>query len=1011
MIRRCARSIAGVLLFSVGASLSQAQTMELIAGGGRFEDLPATEIGLQVRDLVVGPDGYIYVLDPNKYLMRFDPVMGTITALPLMPAHPEGANFDLGYPDAMAFDGAGQLHVATEGRLYVLDLNDGARLDLGELPGADQMAFGADDTLYYVTPEDARIRARSPAGEIRVIAGTGESGFSGDGGPAIEAMLGYPRNLVIGPDGNLYFADNNNARVRKINLATGIISTIAGTGNWEFNAEGLPALQTNMSPNWVAFDAAGNLLIGDSYRLLRVSAETGLVSSLAGIGTWYGGGGDGGPATSALVTSPRSIVVDGAGNIFFAQYNQNPIPGHSVRRISAATGIITRAIGNNTFYFCGDGQPARAACFLGTNGIAVDTAGNMLIVDSSSERLRRVSASTGLVETVDIGPGNNDPYGAEYDAAGNAYFTSWQSNRVFRIDAVTGERTVVAGTGTQASGGDGGPATAASLNLPSDIAFDDAMNMYIADIGGHRVRKIDAATGIISTYAGYSSFSPVGDGGPATAARILSPSRVAVDPSNNLLIVEGQGCRVRKVDAATGIISTVAGNGTCAGAVSGVPANTTSIGMYPGMALDGAGNIFLSWEGTIHRVDAVTGIITRVSPYGGFTTPEGLRANGPAADMEFDSQGRLYLDVQYSRYVFRITGLAGDATPPVIQPQLNGTMGNNGWYTSNVQLSWTVTDADSVVSSSSGCSNVTQMADTAGETYTCTATSSGGTSTQSVTIRKDTNPPFASWGPPSPMPNAAGWSNSNVTYSYTLTDTLSGVSHGVPANAVTISYEGYGVTASILAVDNAGNYNHIPSPGAHIDRTPPAINVIYPEAGTHYGAFSSLNAQYVCPDNLSTQPSCVGTVPHGVPFPTSTPGAKTFTVTATDAAGNVATLTRNYSVAAMQFERWIDLRRSPKFNGINAGSLVPIRWRLLNGVGGAVTNPAAFQSINVLPFSCQGGPTPFNLPATGGPGLSVDAGTGFFTYNWQTEAGSTGCRRVIIQFANGTSQDMLFWFQ
>jgi sugar lactone lactonase YvrE len=905
MIRTCARSLTGVFLGFIGAT-----------------------IGLQVRDLVVGPDGYIYVLDPNKYLMRFEPVAGTITTLPLHPAHPGGANLDLGYPDALAFDYAGQLHVATGGSLYVLDLNEGARLDLGPLPGADQMAFGPDDTLFYVTPEDSRIRARSPAGEIRIVAGTGEAGFSGDGGPATEAMLGYPRNLAIAANGDIYFADGNNHRVRRIEIATGLISTVAGTGDWEFNAEGLPATQTSMSPNWVAFDPAGNLLIGDSYRLLRVDAGTGLVSSIAGIGTWYGGGADGGPATAALVVMPRSMVFDAAGNLYFAQTNDNPIPGHSVRKISPSTGIITRAIGNNTFYFCGDGQPARAACFLGTNGLGVHASGSVVIVDSNSRRLRRVPWNTGVVETVDIGPGNNEPYGAEYDAAGNIYFTSWQSNRVFRLDATTGARTVVVGGG---GGGDGGAASNAAIGLPTDIAFDGAQNLYVIDTTMGRVRRVDALTGIISHYAGNGQYVPLGDGGPATAARLFSPSRIAFDSADNLFIVEGQGCRVRKVDPATGIISTVAGNGTCGGAANGVPATSTSIGMYAGMAVDAAGNIFLSWDGTIHRVDAVTGSITRASPVGGFTTPEGLRIQGSIADMEFDSQGRLYVDQQYGRYVFRITGLAGDSSPPVVTADVSGTTGNNGWYRSDVTVSWSVSDAESAISSSSGCESTSVTEDTTGVTLTCSATSGGGTSTQSVTIRKDT--------------------------------------------------------------------------------VAPAITLLRPEAGRNYGAFSAVNAQYTCSDALSTPVSCVGTVPNGSPLPTNLPGAKTFTVTATDAAGNVGTLSRNYSVATMQFEAWVEpLRRSPITNGITAGQLVPIRWRLLDGAGGRVVNPAAFQSLNASVLTCQSAVVPLSGSASGGPGLSVNPSNGVFTYNWPTTAGSTGCRRVILTFANNSTRELWFSF-
>ena len=995
MIRTCARSMAGVLLGFIGATLAHAQTMELFAGGGRFADLPGTEVGLQVRDMVLGPDGYIYVLDPNKYLMRFEPVAGTITTLPLHPAHPDGVNLDLGFPDALAFDGAGQLHVAVGGLLYVLDLNDGSRLNLGELPGADQMAFGPDDTLYFVTPDDSRIRARSPAGEIRIIAGTGEAGFSGDGGPATEAMLGYPRNLAIAANGDIYFADGNNNRVRRIDIATGLISTVAGTGEWEFNAEGLPATETNMSPNWVAFDPAGNLLIGDAYRLLRVSATTGLVSSIAGIGTWYGGGADGGPATAALVVMPRSMVFDAAGNLYFAQSNDNPIPGHSVRKISPSTGIITRAIGNNSFYFCGDGQVPRAACFLGTNGLAVHSNGDVLIVDSNSRRLRRVPSSTGLVETVDIGTGYNDPYGVEYDAAGNIYFTSWQSNSLFRIDAASGVRTLIR----------------SGLNAPSDITSDGAMNLYWADQGLGWVRKVDALTGTITHYAG-NAFGPIGDGGPATAAKIDGPNHLAVDPAGNLLVVDGRGCRIRKIDSATGIISTIAGNGNCYGTTgNGVPANSTSIGMYSAMAVDAAGNIFLSWNGAIHRVDAITGILTRVSPVGGFTTPEGLVLQGSIADMEFDSQGRLYVDQQYGRYVFRITGLAGDASPPVVTANVSGTPGNHGWYLSNVTVSWSVSDAESAIGSSSGCASTLVTEDTTGLTLTCSATSAGGTTTQSVTIKKDTVEPYVTFGSPTTPPNAAGWYRTNVSFPWTVTDATSGFSHATSLSPVTVTSEGNLVSANLYVTDQAGNTRLFLTPPVSIDRTAPTITLLYPEAGRTYGAFSTTNAQYVCSDSISPYVSCAGTVPHGSPIPTNSPGAKTFTVTATDPAGNVATVSRNYSVATMTFVGWVEpMRRAPITNGINAGQLVPIRWRLNNGVGGYVTNPAAFASLNASVLTCQSAVVPLIGAATGGPGLSVNASSGIFTYNWPTTAGSTGCRRVLLNFADGSNRELWFSF-
>jgi len=816
MIRMFARAFAGVLVLLFGVASVQAQTMEIFAGGGRFANLPGTEIGLQVRDLVRGPDGYIYVLDPNKFVMRFDPVAGTITALPLTPAHPDGVNADFGYPDTMAFDSAGDLYVATSGRLYRFNVTSGERVDVGPLPDADQMAFAANGTLYFVTPEDSRIRARAPSGEISIVAGTGASGFSGDGGPALEAMLAYPRNLAIASNGDIYFADGNNYRVRRIDIVTGIISTVAGTGEWEFNAEGLPATQTNMAPNWVAFDPAGNLLIGDSYRLLRVDATSGLVSSIAGIGTYYGGGGDGGLATAALIVMPRSFVFDAAGNLYFAQTNDYPVPGHSVRKINPSTGIITRAIGNNTFYLCGDGQLPRAACLLGTNAVA-ERGGSVAIVETS--RMRQVPANTGLMQTVDLGTGYNEPYGVAYDRNGNIYFTSWQSHKVFRIDAATGARTLVTGTGSRSTNGDGGPATAASVALPMDVAFDSDGNIYISE--EWRIRRIDAVTGIITKYAGMYNGPASGDGGLATAA-YMTPRHIEFDPAGNLVLVDGQNCRIRRISRATGIINTIAGNGNCNGITGdGVAATSTSIGSYPAMALDYAGNVFLGLNGTLYRVDAVTGIITRVSPYGGFTTPEGVRVSGSVAAMQFDSLGRLYLVQQYGRHVFRVTGLA-DSSPPVIQPQITGTLGN-GWYRSNVQVGWIVTDAESAVTSQSGCTTSSVTEDTAGVTFTCSATSKGGTSAQSVTIRRDTVAPTLSFGLASPEANESGWHQADVTIPFVAEDALSGVFSTSSENPIVFTQEGANPGRQVTVTDQAGNSTTLTSPGANIDRSGPVI--------------------------------------------------------------------------------------------------------------------------------------------------------------------------------------------
>jgi streptogramin lyase len=190
-----------------------------------------------------------------------------------------------------------------------------------------------------------------------------------------------------------------------------------------------------------------------------------------------------------------------------------------IRRVDAVTGVITTVAGNGASGFSGDGGPATAANLSGPFGVAVDAAGNVLIADQNNARIRRV-------------------------------------------DAVTGVITTVAGNGAGGFSGDGGPATAASLSNPVGVAVDAAGNVLIADRSNQRIRRVDAVTGVITTAAGNGASGFSGDGGPATAASLSSPWGVAVDAAGNVLIADQSNSRIRRVDAVTGVITTVAGNGT-----------------------------------------------------------------------------------------------------------------------------------------------------------------------------------------------------------------------------------------------------------------------------------------------------------------------------------------------------------------------------------------------------------------------------------------------------------------
>ena len=302
-----------------------------------------------------------------------------------------------------------------------------------------------------------------------------------------------------------------------------------------------------------------------------------LITTVAGLGSSPGNG-DGGPALYAsLITS--AIAVDNSGNIYIAD------TWHYTVRIISPEGIISTVAGNGTRGFSGDGGPATAAQLnwgswgLPTqipNGVAVDKWGNLFIADTGNNRIRKVSQ--GIITTV--AEGVDTPTGVAVDQSGNLIITTVNNNLVLRVNTTTGAITTVAGGESGVFGGDGGPATAAGLGLPCAVAIDSSGNVFIADWADQRIRMVSAATGIITTVAGNGTAGFSGDGGPATSASLQFPSGVAVDRAGNLIIDDVGNFRIRMVNASTGIITTVAGGGpdTGNGAGDGGPANLAQLG-------------------------------------------------------------------------------------------------------------------------------------------------------------------------------------------------------------------------------------------------------------------------------------------------------------------------------------------------------------------------------------------------------------------------------------------------
>src|ERR1035441_6794037 len=445
---------------------------------------------------------------------------------------------------------------------------DGGPATAATLFGPQGLRVDAAGNVYVADSQNNRIRKITPKGVISTVAGTATGGFSGDGGLATEASLFLPADVSLDTQGNLYISDALNGRLRVVNPA-GIISTVAGGGASLQN--GAP-LQAALEPDGIAADNNGNIFVVESgYRRVRRVTPGQSVTTVAGVlptaaagdnvaatgrsllhpfgGAWEVAGngipgysGDGGPAPQAELDGALDLAFDPSGNLYAAV--------GAIRRISPG-GTITTVAGSGASGYSGDGGPATAAAMLGPTDCVSDSAGNLYITDRGNSRIRRVSP-TGTISTL-------------------------------------------AGNGTAGYSGDGGLATEAEIFQPFQLAIDAAGNLYIADWGNSRVRKITPA-GIITTVAGGGpNYGPSGDGGPATAATIGGNLYViAVDSAGNLYITSN--ARIRKVDATSGIISTIAGTGTPGfGGDGGLATNATVSGPQS-IAVDASGNVYFADE-------------------------------------------------------------------------------------------------------------------------------------------------------------------------------------------------------------------------------------------------------------------------------------------------------------------------------------------------------------------------------------------------------------------------------
>jgi sugar lactone lactonase YvrE len=601
------------------------------------------------------------------------------------------------------FAGAGSFYNPNSG------IGDGGPVSGAFFRSPDGLAFDASGSLYIADAGFDIVRKITASGGIvssasiiTTVAGTPpsangatNSGYKGDGGLAISALLNGPTSVALDGTGNLFIDDYSNGVIREVASASGIITTYAGNGNScnGPSGDGGPAASASLcSASSVSSDAAGNLLLGDDpYHVREIVAAGAPPSRPAATPIFSVPAGnymtpqsvaisDTTPGASIYVTvdgtSPvaggpagYSLPVTVTGTITLRAVAVAPgslvsAPATATYNIGASAPLISTVAGNGVQELSPAGGPALNLSMEWPSGLAIDKAGDLYIADTESQVVWKVTKASGQASLYagtsgvsgyagDGGPAAGAkldyPESLALDSSGDLYIADTDNNVIREVVAATGTIETIAGSANVYGPaiGDGGPATSAWLSNPFAIALDSAGNLYIADLYHERIRMVAAATGIITTVAGNGTTIASGDGGLATSAGIQYPNALAVDSAGNIYIGDASEGTIRKVTASTGNISTFAG-------VKNLPGNTGDGGLSASaevnpysLAVDPAGDIFMANLGEVREISASAGTISSVagidfvgySGDGGAATAAQVDSDGQIA---FDTAGNMY---------------------------------------------------------------------------------------------------------------------------------------------------------------------------------------------------------------------------------------------------------------------------------------------------------------------------------------------------------------------------------
>ncbi len=530
------------------------------------------------------------------------------------------------------------------------------------------VALDASGNIYVADTSTHKIRIITPAGVVTTLAGTAGNAGSADGtGPA--ALFSFPRGITADGAGNLYVADTFNHTIRQIVIATGVVTTLAGTAGVTGGADGTGAAAEFFFPSSITFDGAGNLFVADTENatIRQIVIATGAVTTLAGTagvtGSTDGTGG------AAEFDQPRGITADGAGNLYVADTEN-----HTIRKIVIATGEVTTPFGTAGVDGVADGTGV-AAEFSFPRGITAEGSTNLYVADTNSNTIRKIVIATEEVTTlVDAAAGFSIPAGIATDISGNVYVGD-RGNFVIRKVAAGGAVSTVAGM-MASFGSVDGVGAAARFVTPFGIARDAFGNLYVADQIDSTIRKLDSAGGV-TTLAGVPSAVGAIDGPGATAQFNLPTATAVDDASGNLYVADMNNSTIRQIVLATGEVTTLAGSAGINGAADGT-GGAALFSRPSDITADGAGNLFVSDlnNHTIRQIVIATGVVTTLA--GTALSPGDTDGTGLAAQFALprgvtaDGAGNLYVADTDNQTIRKIVIATGEVTT------LAGTAGVTG---------------------------------------------------------------------------------------------------------------------------------------------------------------------------------------------------------------------------------------------------------------------------------------------------------------------------------------------